>query len=182
MLIQEGKTNWVLIFVVALVAVATGVYLLVYFGGMSREQETLNAVSQLNKPAAVDNGTAAPKELVPGGGCSYDSFNGTCTITSVSAYSAPDFPGQDGYNVDFTFKLDPAENLTSDWFTLKDPQTGKIEFAPNNTTYLSAPSECVAKYGIAVRKTFNCQLQIENAGSCTPVMYKFPFGTECLVY
>lgn len=107
-----------------------------------------------------------------GGGCTYESYPGTCTITAVkqteqsqAQKTTSGGPGYAGYDVSYTYA--PADDAD-----LGDAGTGEHQLKLANSWYPG--SEFLSKYGIADGKTFACTLKVRKTGACTPTVFEFP--------
>lgn len=121
--------------------------------------------------------TSAP--LMPakgqiGGGCAYESYTGTCTITAVSKTKASASqktiaggPGYAGFDVKFKYVGEaPNDNV------LVRQALGRQHDLRLANSWYPGP-RFLAKYAIAPGKAFGCALKVIRTGSCTPTVFQF---------
>lgn len=98
----------------------------------------------------------SPPQIV-GSLCTYDTFDGSCNVTSVS-----------GGNVKFKFAPDSAMDLrNASWIGPASDVTKKEYSESLSVIGARCGGECAA--GFVLR----CRMSIIKTGACTPVLFKF---------
>lgn len=121
--------------------------------------------------------TTSTTQIIVGGPCSYDKFAGSCVITSINqtadSLAQADYQGgYAGYEVKFRFI--PAESFNTS-------ALGKVaeQSILNNQWNLQLMNSWfpgprfLAKYNITQNSAFSCKINLENQGSCTPIIFTF---------
>jgi len=108
-----------------------------------------------------------------GGPCSYDTYNGIATITSVKLVEnlTEDVENVSGqYQVLFIFELNDNESIKQEQISLYETISGKEhEFRLTNSWYPN--KDYLEKYNIKENETFECELKLITEGTCTPWIY-----------
>ena len=108
-----------------------------------------------------------------GGPCSYDTYNGIVTITSVKLVeNLMDDIEQVSvrYEVLFIFELNENESIKQEHISLYETISGKKhEFRLMNSWYPN--KDYLEKYNIKENETFECKLKLITEGTCTPWIY-----------
>lgn len=127
-----------------------------------------------NKEVNVKQEEEQDKDLIVGGPCSYDAINGSCKITTITQTDdskkqaeITGGPGYAGYDVKFSFTPSNAAELKGKESMLRKENTLML----TNSWYPG--QEYLVKYNIKDNAVFDCELDLINKGTCTPVIYKF---------
>ncbi len=107
-------------------------------------------------------------ELLIGGECEYKRYKGQATIISVTKKSRHDIKQQEKYEVKFLFTTDQEIKET---YAQSEGQ--KFLLLLSNSSYPG--KRYLEKYGIEVGRIFDCYLKVIVKGTCTPVLFEFPF-------
>ncbi len=109
-----------------------------------------------------------------GGGCAYESFPGTCTITavsktpvSISQQTIAGGPVYAGFDVKFKY----AGEAPNDNALVRQALGRQHDLRLANSWYPGP--RFLAKYAIAPGKAFGCALKVIRTGSCTPTVFQF---------
>jgi hypothetical protein len=109
-----------------------------------------------------------------GGGCAYESYPGTCTITAVSKTKASinqkNLAGGAGYE-GFDVKFKYAGEAPNDNVLVRQALSRQHDLRLANSWYPGP--RFLAKYAIAPGKAFGCALKVIRTGSCTPTVFQF---------
>jgi hypothetical protein len=107
-------------------------------------------------------------ELLIGGECEYKRYKGRAEILSVIKKSGPDINLQEKYEVKFLFTTD--REIKETYAQLEGKE---FLLLLSNSSY-PGPGY-LEKYGIEVGRVFDCYLKVIVKGTCTPVLFEFPF-------
>jgi hypothetical protein len=105
-----------------------------------------------------------------GGRCKYKTYKGQAKIISIQKKDVPEQyggPPYQAYEVKFTFH---TEQVIQERHGQVD---GKKHLLLLTNSWYPGP-EFLRKYGIAVGKTFECDLGVITQGTCSPVIFHFP--------
>lgn len=128
-------------------------------------------------------GMNATSEMLVGGKCSYDYYNGTCRICSilqsdesVGQMAMLGGPGYAGYEVKYVFI--PKDELPEGILDIVDKCLGC-----NNTLLLCNSwypgPKFLEKYNITEGAVFNCTLEVIKTGTCTPIIIELSGIERC---
>jgi hypothetical protein len=105
------------------------------------------------------------------GGCSYNQYKGTATITSVMKTNASiaqrNRAGYEGYEVEFLFT--PDERIKESWAIDRIKKEQRFRLA--NSWYPG--EEYLRKYQIAPGKKYQTVVNIIKKGTCSPIVFSF---------
>lgn len=167
----QHQTSWV--WICALIVIIAGVigFIFWYQGYCQKSAPTT---------AQTANGNVTP---VIGGKCAYAEYPGTCKITAVEAVSDQPAGGNDGAQIKFTFTLSKGEVVTQTGVDLTPGKIYEKMAAQNGSGDKVGWTACRDEFQIRANKTYDCTLQVETAGTCTPQIFKFKdIDDKCLMY
>jgi hypothetical protein len=112
-----------------------------------------------------------PERHVVGGPCQYKAYPGRAAILSVQkqeGQTQDGAPDADAYEVKFSFT--PGEEIEEDWVRVE----GKEHLLLLTNSSFPGP-RFLKRYGIEPGKCFECYLKVITRGTCTPVLFDFPY-------
>lgn len=123
----------------------------------------------------IGSGTA---DGLLGGPCTYDEYMGECKICSIietnesaDQENATGGPGYAGFEVRFQFS--PLQQLPK---AVSDSATQFLNGCKNLLSLYNGwyPGPMfLKKYNVSEGKEFNCSMNVERSGTCTPVIIEF---------
>ena len=119
--------------------------------------------------------TPVAKEPVVGGKCSYDTFQGKCTIVSVGNDFSVDFKFVLTQNISTQgmngFEADTLNRLTAQGYVSGRESAGDLGLNCLKTQEISSSN--LDRCGLKVNSTFDCEHHVETKGTCTPLIFNF---------
>ncbi len=113
----------------------------------------------------VDKGKG---EHLIGGQCEYKVYEGRAKIISITKKSEPDNYPYERYEVKFLFT--PDQEIKEAYV-----QTEGKEFLLLLSNSSCPGPKFLEKYEIKIGKVFACYLKVIIKGTCTPVLFEFPY-------
>lgn len=108
--------------------------------------------------------------MIVGGPCSYEDFEGECTFTSVEKTEESKLQSvYEGFEVKFTFV--PSKELEEYVFISREDVGRENNFRLVNSWYPG--SQYLEKYNIEEETVFSCTMSVMTDGTCSPVVFEF---------
>jgi hypothetical protein len=109
-------------------------------------------------------------ERLVGGPCEYKVYSGAARIVSVQEHSSSLHTVNKQYEVLFTFQPD---NVITESFVQTEGRTFSLE-----DDFKQPDQEFVRRYGISQGSIHPCVIKVIVRGTCTPVIFEFPFTEQ----
>lgn len=113
-------------------------------------------------------GAAAQRPQKVGGKCEYKRYMGTAKIVSVTLIGSGEERLQDEYEVKWLFH--PREKIEESFVPAPDKELRLYVDNDANPRRLF-----IEQHDIKVGKQIECALEVITRGTCTPVIFKFPW-------
>ncbi len=167
---SRHQTSW--IWICALIVIIAGVIgFIVWYQRYTK-----------TSPTTTNLTTNGNGNQMVGGKCTYAEYPGVCKITAVEAVSDQPVGGNDGANIKFTFALNKGETITQAGFELTPGKVYEKTAALNGSGAKVGWTACRDEFQIRANKTYDCTLQVETAGTCTPQIFKLNnIDDKCLM-
>jgi hypothetical protein len=114
---------------------------------------------------------AASTPPIVGGSCEYKHYKGTAEVVSVTLIGSGEETLQDEYEVKCVFH--PREEIKEQF-----AQATTKEFLLFGHNGQNPRRHFIEQHGIRVGKQIECVLKVIIRGTCTPVMFEFPWADK----
>lgn len=104
-----------------------------------------------------------------GGPCEYKEYKGVAEVISVSRMASADNRGQDEFEVKCSFH--PREQIEEQF-----AQTTAREFRLHVDNDANPTGRFIVRHGIKVGSRIPCIVRVIVRGTCTPVLFEFPWS------
>ena len=131
-------------------------------------QLIISTISFLIGVSSVYGEVKINSEFLVGGQCDYKQYKGLAKIVSITKLADSTRYSHERYEVKFRFTSD--QEIKESFVQTE----GREYLLMLGHSYYPGP-KFLEKYGIEVGKVFDCYLKVIIKGSCTPVLFEFPF-------
>lgn len=113
-------------------------------------------------------GERIKEDSLVGGECVYKYYRGCGKIASITKIAESDIPSQERYEIKFFFY--PDQKITESFVQTEGKE---FVFMINNNVYFE--KNFLETYDFRADKIFDCILKVITKGTCTPLIFEFPF-------